>query len=135
MAQFSIINLSDVLVARRFDADYFKPEYLKLEENITNFIYFGKIIDILTDGKHGGVTFTKKGILFIRNNNILNGNIDTSDKKFISENESNESKRAEITTGDILLTTIGTIGESAVVPNTIKKGNINQNLVKIRLKQ
>ncbi len=137
MAQISIIKKSDILEAHRFDAEYFKPEYLKLEKNIKNNAYFNfeNCIKVLTDGKHGGVTFTSSGVLFIRNNNIINGVLDINDKKYISIDESEESKRAEISSGDILLTTIGTIGESVVVPDEIERANINQNLVKIRLKK
>jgi restriction endonuclease S subunit len=137
MPQISRISLKDIKTAGRIDAEYFKPEYLESLKKISSheYVEFGSIIEILTDGKHGGVTFTESGVLFLRNTNIINGVVNLSDKLYISEEESNESKRAEVTTGDILLTTIGTIGECAVAPVEVKKANINQNLVKIRLKK
>lgn len=133
------LRLSEVLQENdtfRYDAEYFGKEYLRLEYDIKKRknINLEKFIEILTDGKHGGVTFTQSGVLFIRNNNVLNGSLDISNPKYISNSESLESERAEVYCGDILLTTIGTIGESVVVPIEIKRANINQNLVKIRLK-
>lgn len=137
MPQISHIHYHDIRKAQRFDADFFKPEYLQVEEKINHYGYneFVNLIDILTDGKHWGVTFTSGWVLFLRNTNIVNWVVNISEKLYISEEESNESKRAEITSWDILLTTIWTIGECAVVPNEIKRANINQNLVKIRLKK
>ena len=34
MPQISIIKKSDIQEARRFDAEFFKPEYLEIEEKI-----------------------------------------------------------------------------------------------------
>lgn len=34
MAQISIIKYKDILEARRFDAEYFKPEYLEIEKKL-----------------------------------------------------------------------------------------------------
>ena len=34
MPQISCIKYADVLEARRYDAEYFKPEYLEIEEKL-----------------------------------------------------------------------------------------------------
>ena len=34
MPQISIIKKSDIQEARRFDAEFFKPEYLEIEERL-----------------------------------------------------------------------------------------------------
>ncbi|MFM7854777.1 MAG: hypothetical protein ACKO96_23335, partial [Flammeovirgaceae bacterium] len=87
------------------------------------------LISLLTDGKHGGVDFTDEGVLFLRNTNVKAGVIDLNDKRYISHEESAETLRAELTEGDILLTTIGSlIGESVVIPKGFPKATINQNL-------
>ena len=40
MAQISIVKYSDVLKARRFDAEYFKKEYLEIEERLDYLKHF-----------------------------------------------------------------------------------------------
>jgi type I restriction enzyme M protein len=131
------LKLSEVLFNndfKRLDSEFFKKIYLETEKklqllNTHNLI---DIIDFLTDGKHGGVDFKEDGVLFLRNTNIKSDCIDLSDKRFISEEESNETKRAELTEGDVLITTIGSIvGESVVIPSDFSRATINQNLVKV----
>ena len=96
------------------------------------FDYVKNLLTLLTDGKHGGVDFKEEGVLFLRNTNVKAGVIDLNDKRFISHSESAETLRAELTEGDILLTTIGSIiGESVVIPKGFPKATINQNLVKL----
>lgn len=119
---------------KRIDSEYFKKEYLENEERLLNSIQFDEMIELLTDGKHGGVTLTDNGVLFLRNTNIKDGFIDIAEPNYISQEESNATKRAEFKEGDILLSTIGTVGLSAVVPKNFPKATINQNLVRIVLK-
>lgn len=136
MAVWSTTSYKRLLIDNRIDAEYYKKDIEKLvlfiEKN--SFEFLNKYIEILTDGKHGGVNYTNEGVLFIRNQNVKNGIILLDEKKFISENESSQSVRAELNEGDIVLTTIGTIGESAIINKYIPKSTINQNLVKIRVK-
>ncbi len=50
---------------------------------------------------------------------------------FIDENKFNEMKRFELNPGDLIMSCSGTMGKVAIVPNSIKKGIINQALLKI----
>ncbi|MCD6272952.1 MAG: restriction endonuclease subunit S, partial [Deltaproteobacteria bacterium] len=137
MAVWSEVNLKNTVFHQRIDSEFFQPENERLmntlfqTKSVSN---FGKFITVLTDGKHGGVTYTPAGVLFIRNRNIKNGFLDLNDNKYISKIESDESKRAELEPLDIVITTIGTLGESAIVPEDIPLSTINQNLVRIKLK-
>ncbi|MCC5465769.1 restriction endonuclease subunit S [Pelosinus baikalensis] len=136
MAVWSEVNQSRVTEFQRFDGEFYKPENELIMDILcqTNKTFpVAKYIVELTDGKHGGVTYTKEGIVFLRNQNIKNGNIDFLDKKYISLNESNESKRAELKPLDIVITTIGTLGEVAIVPENIERCTINQNLVRMSI--
>lgn len=135
--ELAILPLSQVNKdneSKRIDSEYFKKEYLENEERLLNSIQFDEMIELLTDGKHGGVTLTDNGVLFLRNTNIKDGFIDIAEPNYISQEESNATKRAEFKEGDILLSTIGTVGLSAVVPKNFPKATINQNLVRIVLK-
>ncbi|HPD57829.1 MAG TPA: restriction endonuclease subunit S [Smithellaceae bacterium] len=134
MAVWSDVKYSRVTQFQRLDSEYYKPENEAVIDKLlkTNkCTFFSKYIKELTDGKHGGVTYTENGVVFLRNQNIKNGYIDFTDKKFISTKESNESKRAELKPQDIVITTIGTLGEVAIVPENIEQCTINQNLVRV----
>ena len=136
MSQISHIKYKDIVEAWRFDADFFKPEFINTKnilEKKKN-IEFWTIIKSITDWKHWWVTFVDKWILFIRNINIVDWTISINEPLYISEEESLESKRAELKPWNLLLTSIGKVWESAVVPEEIKRANINQNLVKIEIK-
>ncbi|MBU1697479.1 MAG: restriction endonuclease subunit S, partial [Proteobacteria bacterium] len=50
---------------------------------------------------------------------------------FIDENKFNEMKRFELNSGDLIMSCSGTIGKIAIVPENIKKGIINQALLKL----
>ncbi len=55
MAVYSIVKLSELEGAKRIDAEYFKPEYLKLLSKITlkGYSKIGSITSLVTDGDHG----------------------------------------------------------------------------------
>lgn len=50
---------------------------------------------------------------------------------FIDENKFNEMKRFELNPGDLIMSCSGTMGKIAIVPENIKKGIINQALLKL----
>ena len=131
------IKLSEVKTDNQFfriDGEYYQKAFTENDRFLRSkkFDYVKNLLTLLTDGKHGGVDFKEEGVLFLRNTNVKAGVIDLNDKRFISHSESAETLRAELTEGDILLTTIGSIiGESVVIPKGFPKATINQNLVKL----
>lgn len=50
---------------------------------------------------------------------------------FVDENKFNEMKRFELREGDLIMSCSGTMGKVAIVPAEIKKGIINQALLKL----
>jgi type I restriction enzyme S subunit len=50
---------------------------------------------------------------------------------FIDEKKFNEMKRFELNSGDLIMSCSGTMGKMAIVPEKIKKGIINQALLKL----
>lgn len=137
--EISVLNLSEVLKENdifRFDSEFQLKEYVNSIEKLKQIkhVSFDNHIELLTDGKHGGVTLTEDGVIFLRTTNIQENKIDLSDLRYISVSESEETLRAEFKAGDLLLTTIGTIGLCAKVPDNFPRATINQNLVRIVLK-
>ncbi len=129
----NIINIETNYL--RIDSEFQLKKYkhsLSLINSIPHKV-FNEHIGLLTDGKHGGVILTEEGVVFLRTTNIKENQIDLSDLRFISDAESSETKRAEFNEGDLLITTIGTIGLCVKVPKGFPRGTINQNLVRVVL--
>ena len=72
MPQINTIQLKDVLQAKRFDAEYFKPEYVEVEEKLMRLQ--SKSIKELSHQVNYGVniepTYSTEGINFIRAQNL-----------------------------------------------------------------
>ncbi len=132
----SVVEVKNLGIGNRIWSEYYQSHLLWLDNLIRKHetCILWDYIEVLTDWKHGWVTFTEKWVVFIRNQNNKEWYMDLSDKKYISIKESEESKRAELEVWDILLTTIWTIWESSVVPEWFPRSNINQNLVRIKLR-
>ncbi|MEK7553120.1 MAG: restriction endonuclease subunit S [Patescibacteria group bacterium] len=135
---FSIVNLSDVKNANRFDAEYFQGEYNKLNKKISNYKvnkleYFVK--NYSTGFPFKSENYQEIGIPLIRINNIKRGYLDLNDTAYLSENDYQLSPKDTAKTGDIVLSMSGTIGMSAVIPDNISKCSINQRILRITPKE
>lgn len=75
----------------------------------------------ITDGTHQSPNFIETGVPFLYVSNIVNHKIDFNTKKFISEQEYEIlNKRTPIEKDDILLTSVGSYGNPAIVKNETK---------------
>jgi restriction endonuclease S subunit len=76
------------------------------------------------------------GIPFLRIMNIKPNDIDMTDLKFVSPAVHNgELQRSQLAAGDILMTITGRVGTAAVVPADLTPANINQHIVRLRIKR
>ena len=77
-----------------------------------------EVCEKITDGEHGSVTRITDGHPFLNAKHILkNGNIDWDTVTFIGDTDHQKIyKRCNPEKGDILLTTTGTIGNVAILP-------------------
>ena len=105
-----------------------------------NIVAFGDVIESIS----GGATplrakeeqYTDSGIKFLRIQNITPIGFDFSDVKYITEKvHNNLLKRSQLAENDLLMTITGRIGTSVVVTNSCLPANINQHIVRIRLKE
>lgn len=70
----------------------------------------------ITDGTHKTPKYLGEGVTFISAKNIINGRLDFSDIKYISESEYQEiQKRCQTEKGDVLLAKSGSLGMTAIV--------------------
>ena len=87
----------------------------------------------ITDGSHNPPGKQYSGIPMLSGQNIKNNRINFDDFRFISEKDYEfELKRTPIESGDILLTIVGTIGQSAVVPEQISPFAIQRSVALIK---
>mgnify|MGYP003335206544 CR=1 FL=1 len=76
--------------------------------------------------------FVEEGVPFIRANNIVLGEVDGTDLRFISDEKHALLKKGHLKIDDVLITTRGKIGNTAIVPREFDGANINAQLVLLR---
>ena len=105
----------DELIKARFVEMFGQSKYPKKK--------LGEVCDKITDGTHKTPKYLDSGITFISAKNIINGNLDFSDVKYISEEEYEYiQKRCRTKKGDILLAKSGTLGTPAIIRTDEKLG-------------
>ena len=93
------------------------------------------VCDLITDGTHKTPNYQQKGIRFISAKNIINGKIDLTDTKFITEEEYKQiQKRCRVEKNDVLLTKSGSLGSSAIIDFDIPIG-LFESLAVIKYKR
>mgnify|MGYP000776796336 CR=1 FL=1 len=79
-----------------------------------------ELLDLLKDGTHGTHSDVEEGVYLLSAKNIKNGivNIDSAADRKISKQEfASIHKNFNLEKGDVLLTIVGSIGESAIIEN------------------
>jgi type I restriction enzyme S subunit len=79
--------------------------------------------------------FVEDGIFVLGIEHIINKRFDDKGCKFITKDKFNQLRGFEVRPGDVLMTTMGTIGRTAVVPRGIRKTIISSHLLKLTLKK
>jgi type I restriction enzyme S subunit len=67
---------------------------------------------------------TTHGVPIVRVNNIRNGRIDTTDMLKVGADIEAKFQRSRLRGGEVLLTLVGTLGEVAIVPDTLRGWNV-----------
>lgn len=141
MAEMSVIKLSNLEGAKRFDSEYYQPSYLDARDKIKN-IPSKKISEIsesvLSFGAYSlcnYIIWKETGIPYIKAENIKEGYIDFSETMFIDEDVNKILKKSQVKEGQILLSMSGTIGNAALAYKTPRYLNSNQDIAKITLKR
>lgn len=133
--QSSIVRNRNIAQAKRWDFEYFDPAYREgielLRASKWPISPLGEVVSSLTDGQHGYLVHLSSGIPLLRTSNVFENEIRLDDVRYIAPEVHAEIKRSQLRPGDVLLTTIGSIGIAAVVDETLGEANINQNLVKM----
>ncbi len=135
MATWSEINISSLAMGTRLDSEYYQPCNLERSKDLERSepVQIGAIAYV-TDGIHASPDVVENGGVRYLSAKCVKDNAFVLDNTLqISMNQHNANKRTSIKAGDILLTTVGTIGNAAVVQNDIPPANIDRHLGLIRL--
>ncbi|MCK4325752.1 restriction endonuclease subunit S [bacterium] len=136
MTTYSIIQKSQLEGAHRIDAEYYQPEYRNNEKVISSFGYrtFGEISKIAYGTTPPNASFVDSGIPFVRSQNLSLLTVDESALVFCDEEFHQENEKSAIRPKDILFAAVGaTIGQLAIIQNSLEEGNINQNIARVRI--
>lgn len=101
-----------------------KARFVELFENGRYSVFkLGEMCSKITDGTHKTPNYLDDGVVFISAKNIVRGELDFSDVKYISEHEYAEiQKRCQTEKGDILLSKSGSLGSPVIVKTAERIG-------------
>ncbi len=127
----------------RFDAHFHSPYFQKIFNAIQNSRFKKISLSNLLEDLSGGATpkkgdtelYTFEGIKFLRILNVKPNSIDLADVKYIQQHvHDGELKRSQLEENDVVMTITGRVGTAATIAKEILPANINQHLVRLRLK-
>ncbi|MCF8050733.1 MAG: restriction endonuclease subunit S [Desulfobacterales bacterium] len=135
MAVWSNLNYSEVQEFNRTDAEFYRPEYqehfqrLKRlgTEKTSHFAY-------ITDGIHASPDIMEGGIRYISAKCVKDNEFIIDNCIHISHRQNAQNPRTQLSAEDVIITTVGTIGNVAVVEPQITPCNCDRHVGIIRIK-
>lgn len=120
---------------KRGDTQYWLPIFLDNEKAVSKFSKLTDLVELKGGATPLGSTYVERGIPFLRIQNIGENELILDEVAYISD-DTHEGllKRSQLKAGDVLFTITGRIGSVAVVPDEMQAGNINQHMVRMRIK-
>ena len=133
MAQISIVQYSDIKDSLRFDADFFKPEYIEIEKKVSLYDFLGDI-SYITDGIHESIDFNNESEILLFSAKAPKENyFDISGLKCIASEQHNKNPRTALRENDVIISTVGTVGNCAVVTSDLLPANSDRHVGIIRM--
>jgi restriction endonuclease S subunit len=135
MAKISLVKLSELYGAYRWDAECYEPEVLRDEHALAHFptVKLGEIAYV-TDGQHGYHEVDEESdIRHITARCVEDGVVTDGKADRLSATTHNANPRSQLKAGDVLLSTAGTIGDAGIVGSDILPANIDQDVARIAL--
>lgn len=126
----------------RFDVGYYNPKVVKVLKKLRKLAKSPEIdivnLECIGKTKKGIFSISKSeyrqmGIPFIRVSNIKNLTIDKIDLAYISEELHKKEGKTRVTSGDLIVSKGGTIGEVAMIPEWMTEANISQDVIGVYL--
>lgn len=121
----------------RIDSEFFLKEYLRLEKNLIQ-VGSEKIgnFAFVTDGIHESIEFDDNSKINLISAKAPKENIfDLSGTGFISESQHKKNSRTALQENDVIISTVGTIGNCAVVRKNILPANSDRHVGIVRIEK
>jgi len=134
------LNLTDVLEDNellRIDSEYFKIEYLAKLRQVKKLSY-RKIekFAYVTDGIHESIQFDEGSSINLISAKSPKENVfDLSGNECLSPEQHKKNPRTTLQEGDVIISTVGTIGNCAVVDETILPANSDRHVGIVRVER
>jgi hypothetical protein len=135
MAVWGSVNLAEIQGFNRVDAEFYKPDYQESfqrvkscdGERISHFAY-------VTDGIHASPQISENGIRYISAKCVKDNEFVIDNCIQISHEQHEQNPRTQLGTGDVIITTVGTIGNVAIVETDLTPCNCDRHVGIIRIK-
>tara|TARA_Y100001936_G_scaffold197711_1_gene198582 strand:+ start:2081 stop:3484 length:1404 start_codon:yes stop_codon:yes gene_type:complete len=142
MLHTNSVNSFEIKNEKRFNPTYFKFLNTRKElinNKLLNFLPLGgndKLTSLITDGEHAAISIHEEGeknadIQYLNVHSVKFGIIDKTDSKYISKKDHDRLQRSKLVKNDVILTIVGSIGNSALVDDYLPETNIPRNIAKI----
>ena len=134
MAVWSVIDFPTLKDVARWDPEYFQPSNLEMEYLLRKHEprRIGDFADV-TDGIHASPEWVDEGIPYLSAKSIKEFLVDVKGAGQISHSQDNANPRTRAQAGDVLLTSVGTIGNAGVVEPDALPANMDRHLGIIRI--
>lgn len=129
--QTSTIKFSQI--EDRIDAEYYKPEFLEIYNNLEkkkNVVLLKDIAEHIVSGSYID-TYFPKGILYLRVNNLKEDGFELDDTKYVDIQFSKIPQKIRVNVGDLVLGRTGTIGVVLIIPDELDGAVMSQHITKI----
>lgn len=135
MAVWNIIERAEIVRRERMDAEYYQPDYLSREKILQNLpCHTLGSIAFVTDGIHASPDVVEEGgVRYLSAKCVKDNEFSLANTLEISQAQDSANLRTRLREGDLLLTTVGTIGNAAVVQPELLPSNIDRHLGLIRI--
>ena len=131
------IKISELQSNGRLDAEYYQPHYRELTKKLmaagaVQVQIFAKV----TDGIHGSPEWVEEGgITYLSAKCVKDNYFVLEDAGQISQEQNRLNPRTQARVNDVLVTSVGTIGNAAVVYEDLLPANMDRHLGIIRIRK
>jgi restriction endonuclease S subunit len=136
--QYSVVNYKNLEQGSlRFDSEHYHPTNLFLLQTLKkkNHAQIGDFA-FVTDGIHASIDFDENSKINLLSAKAPKENyFDLSGTGFISKEQDEKNKRTRLKENDVVISTVGTIGNCAVVDKSILPANSDRHVGIIRIEK
>jgi len=137
MAVFNTITYASLQGAKRIEAEYYHPSYMSLMSKLCNkhVIRLGRLA-FVTDGIHASIDYDENSNIYcLSAQSVRDGFFDLSAQTMISSGQHQLNLRTSIREGDVIISSMGTIGLAAVAYSEMLPANAVRQVLIVRPKE